>query len=256
MSGQAIEDKRVQFDFEASFSNGGGIQGQGFRLDIEGEDIGDAELAAYIIQDLRLLMVAEVRILNKHIITERHKRSAVKVQPGASLQRFLDLSHTIEDGMITYKGLPAPIICDYLSREKSKGIYEEGTSFQIGKIEMVTNTGTYLDCPFHRFEHGKDLSQITLEQCAGLDAITINAKGDRNCTFNGRHSCVGRRRVRGRICGGVCREHTGSHCAGCPQEFASVRLFRSREMIVTCHWVDPPKVNSGATAAQVSDNRQ
>ena len=99
----------------------------------------------------------------------------------------------------------------------------------------------------------------TIQQCGPrVDSqrmvLTINAKGDRNCTFNGRHSCVGRRRVRGRICGGVCREHTGSHCAGCPQEFASVRLFRSREMIVICHWVDPTKVNSDATTAQVSDN--
>jgi len=89
---------------------------------------------------------------------------------------LIDLSHTIFDGLITYKGLPAPIICDYLSRENSKQFYKDGTEFQIGKIEMVTNTGTYIDCPFHRFEHGKDLSQIALEQCAGLDAITINAK--------------------------------------------------------------------------------
>lgn len=89
---------------------------------------------------------------------------------------LIDLSHTVFDGLVTYKGLPAPIICDYLSRENSKQFYEEGTEFQIGKIEMVTNTGTYLDCPFHRFEHGKDLSQIALEQCAQLDAITINAK--------------------------------------------------------------------------------
>ena len=88
---------------------------------------------------------------------------------------LIDLSHTIFDGLITYKGLPAPIICDYLSRENSKQFYDAGTEFQIGKIEMVTNTGTYLDCPFHRFEHGKDLSQIALEQCAALDAITINA---------------------------------------------------------------------------------
>lgn len=88
---------------------------------------------------------------------------------------LIDLSHTIFDGLITYKGLPAPIICDYLSRENSKQFYEAGTEFQIGKIEMVTNTGTYLDCPFHRFEHGKDLSQIALEQCAALDAITVNA---------------------------------------------------------------------------------
>ncbi|MDR3697134.1 cyclase family protein [Mucilaginibacter sp.] len=93
------------------------------------------------------------------------------------MSTLIDLSHTIFDGLITYKGLPAPIICDYLSRENSKQFYEAGTEFQIGKIEMVTNTGTYLDCPFHRFEHGKDLSQIALEQCAALDAITINATG-------------------------------------------------------------------------------
>ena len=87
--------------------------------------------------------------------------------------KFIDLSHTIEDGMITYKGLPAPIVCDYLSRERSRTLYAAGTEFQIGKIEMVTNTGTYLDCPFHRYEHGKDLSQILPEQFADLDGIVI-----------------------------------------------------------------------------------
>ena len=66
--------------------------------------------------------------------------------------QFIDLSHTIFDGLITYKGLPAPVICDYLSRESSKAFYESGTEFQIGQINMVTNTGTYIDCPFHRFE--------------------------------------------------------------------------------------------------------
>ncbi|MCA1057683.1 cyclase [Rossellomorea aquimaris] len=67
-------DKRVQFDFEIDFTNGGGIQGQEFRLDIDGDDISDQELAAYIVEDMRLLMVGEVRILNKKIITEKHKR--------------------------------------------------------------------------------------------------------------------------------------------------------------------------------------
>jgi arylformamidase len=67
-------EKRVKFDFEIEFSNGGGLQGQGFRLDIPGDDISDAELADYIIKDMRLLMVKEVRILNKEIITEKHKR--------------------------------------------------------------------------------------------------------------------------------------------------------------------------------------
>lgn len=87
---------------------------------------------------------------------------------------LIDLSHTIEHGLITYKGLPAPVICDYLSRENSKKFYAEGTEFQIGKIEMVSNTGTYIDCPFHRFENGKDLSEVGLECFTDLDAIVIS----------------------------------------------------------------------------------
>lgn len=88
---------------------------------------------------------------------------------------FLDLSHTIESGMITYKGLPAPLICDYLSREQSRGLYDSGTEFQIGRIDMVANTGTYLDCPFHRYEDGHDLSELMLERCAQLEGIVIEA---------------------------------------------------------------------------------
>lgn len=94
------------------------------------------------------------------------------------MTRLLDLSHTIEDGLITYKGLPAPIICDYLSREASKQHYEEGTSFHIGMIEMCSNTGTYLDAPFHRYESGKDLSELDLEQLAGLAAVCVEVSQD------------------------------------------------------------------------------
>ena len=89
--------------------------------------------------------------------------------------RLIDLSHTIENGLITYKGLPAPIICDYLSREDSKKNYAEGTSFQIGKIEMVSNTGTYIDCPFHRFENGTDLNDTPLERFAELKGLVLHA---------------------------------------------------------------------------------
>jgi kynurenine formamidase len=88
---------------------------------------------------------------------------------------LIDLSHTVEHGMITYKGLPAPIICDYLSREASRARYAEGTEFQIGQIEMVANTGTYLDSPFHRYAHGKDLSQLALESLANLDCVVLRA---------------------------------------------------------------------------------
>lgn len=86
---------------------------------------------------------------------------------------FIDLSHTVEHGMITYKGLPAPIVCDYLSREASRERYAPGTEFQIGKIEMVANTGTYLDCPFHRYPDGDDLSQLKLQALADLDCVVV-----------------------------------------------------------------------------------
>ena len=89
--------------------------------------------------------------------------------------RLIDLSHTVEDGMITYKGLPAPIICDYLSRADSRARYAAGTEFQIGKIEMVANTGTYVDSPFHRYADGKDLSQLELESLANLDCVVVRA---------------------------------------------------------------------------------
>ena len=89
---------------------------------------------------------------------------------------LIDLSHTVEHGLITYKGLPAPIICDYLSREASRQRYAPGTEFQIGKIEMVANTGTYLDSPFHRYADGVDLAGLRLEQLAGLPAVKVNAR--------------------------------------------------------------------------------
>jgi kynurenine formamidase len=90
-------------------------------------------------------------------------------------KQFVDVSHTVEHGLITYKGLPAPLICDYLSREESRKHYAAGTEFHIGKIEMVANTGTYLDSPFHRYEDGRDLSQLALASLADLDGVVVSA---------------------------------------------------------------------------------
>ena len=92
-------------------------------------------------------------------------------------ERFVDLSHTVEHGLVTYKGLPAPLICDYLSREESRKHYAPGTEFHIGKIEMVANTGTYLDSPFHRYADGPDLSELPLSSLADLDGVVVNASG-------------------------------------------------------------------------------
>ena len=92
---------------------------------------------------------------------------------------LIDLSHTVEHGMITYKGLPAPVITDHMSREDSRKNYAPGTQFHIGKIEMVANTGTYLDSPFHRYEDGRDLSQLDLQLLANLDAVVIGNRDQR-----------------------------------------------------------------------------
>jgi arylformamidase len=88
---------------------------------------------------------------------------------------LVDVSHVVEHGMITYRGLPAPLVCDFLSREQSRSHYAPGTEFHIGKIEMVANTGTYLDARFHRYATGKDLSELSLERLANLDGIVISA---------------------------------------------------------------------------------
>jgi len=87
--------------------------------------------------------------------------------------RLIDVSHTVEHGMVTYKGLPAPLICDYLSRADSRSHYAPGTEFYIGQIEMVANTGTYVDSPFHRFADGPDLADLPLASLANLDAVVV-----------------------------------------------------------------------------------
>lgn len=89
------------------------------------------------------------------------------------MKNIIDLSHSVEQGVITYKGLPPPHISDYLSREESKRHYNGETSFHIGKIEMVANTGTYIDSPFHRYKYGKDLSELPLESVADLEGVVF-----------------------------------------------------------------------------------
>lgn len=95
------------------------------------------------------------------------------------MSRLVDLSHRIEHGTITYKGLPAPHICDFWTREQSAALYDDGASFQIGRIDMVANTGTYLDTPFHRYADGADLADLQLEQLVALPGL--RARSDRQC---------------------------------------------------------------------------
>lgn len=93
--------------------------------------------------------------------------------------RFIDLSHPIEHGMETFKGLPGPAICDYWTREGSAANYEDGSTFQIGRIDMVANTGTYVDAPFHRYADGCDLARLPLASLADLDGVVVSHPSER-----------------------------------------------------------------------------
>ena len=93
------------------------------------------------------------------------------------MSRLIDISHAIEAGMITYPGLPGPVITDHLSRVDARSHYEPGTEFLIGRIDMIGNTGTYLDTPFHRYEDGYDLADLPLEDVADLPGVCIEAVG-------------------------------------------------------------------------------
>jgi arylformamidase len=175
-----VTERRVVFDFEIDFANGGGLSGREFRLDIEGDDIDDRSLADLIVRDLRLLMVGAVRIRNKRVVQEAHRRPAIGHGPerrARAARRLIDLSHVVEHGMTTYKGLPGPVISDHLTREASRAHYAPGTEFHIGRIEMVANTGTYVDAPFHRFADGADLSGLALESLADLEGVVVRVAG-------------------------------------------------------------------------------
>ena len=91
--------------------------------------------------------------------------------------RLVDLSHVVEDGMVTYQGLPAPVVSDFLTREASRQRYASGTEFHIGRIDLVANTGTYVDSPFHRFANGADLAELPLESLADLPAVVVRVTG-------------------------------------------------------------------------------
>src|SRR4051812_25924449 len=93
------------------------------------------------------------------------------------MPRLVDLSHVVQDGMITYPGLPGPVITDHLSREASRERYAPGTEFQIGRIDMVANTGTYLDAPSHRWADGVDLAGLSLESLALLPGAIVSHEG-------------------------------------------------------------------------------
>lgn len=166
-----MSEQRVVFDFDIRFSNGGSLHGEDFRLDLDGDEISDADLGTQLVDDLNLLMVGEVEISRKRYVSEPHKRA----KAGGATSGLVDLSHPIRDGEVTYPGLPAPVIRTHLSREQSRANYSEGTEFQIGGIDMVANTGTYVDAPFHRYPEGGDIASLPLSRLVGVPGVVVDA---------------------------------------------------------------------------------
>ncbi|GID96390.1 cyclase family protein [Amorphoplanes digitatis] len=166
---------RAEFDATVTFSNGGGLQAQGFRVDVPSADTTEAEISALFLAACRLLLVDTVALSGVRIFADPHLGTpGGPSEPG---RRWIELSHVISAGMTTYPGLPGPEITPHLTREASRGVYAPGTEFAIDRITMVGNTGTYLDSPFHRYGDGTDLAGIPLERLVDLPAVVVRTIG-------------------------------------------------------------------------------
>jgi kynurenine formamidase len=168
-----VSDHRAHFDFEIRFANGGDLTGREFRLDLPSADLDEAAIGRLLIAHLGLALVDTVELHGLRIVEEPHRGSrgvdAAPPSAGAAT-RVVDLSHRIRAGLITYPGLPAPVIEPHLTRADSRARYAPGTEFAMDVITMIGNTGTYLDSPFHRYADGSDLAGLDLATLVGLRA--------------------------------------------------------------------------------------
>ncbi|MFC6354572.1 cyclase family protein [Luethyella okanaganae] len=192
-----MTEYRAHFDAEVTFVNGGGLSTHGFRLDVPAADVSPQRLAELFVRHLGLALVEDVALSNVEFVRERHRGSrgmslgellteAIAANPNAESlgaaggaggagdretgSRFVELSHVIREGLVTYPGLPVPVFTSHLTREESRSRYAAGTEFAMDLITMIGNTGTYLDSPFHRYAGGADLAGLALDTLVGLRA--------------------------------------------------------------------------------------
>jgi arylformamidase len=169
---------RAEFDAEVTFLNGGGLQAQGFKLDVPDPEITEDQLASLFVRQLGLLMTERVTLRAVRVVQEPHKglrghHEAPGLAPPGPPGRLVERSHPITAGMTTYPGLPGPGITPYLTREASRDLYAPGTEFAIDPITMLGNTGTYLDSPYHRYAGGADLADVPLATLVDLPAVVV-----------------------------------------------------------------------------------
>ncbi|MBO0981714.1 cyclase family protein [Microbacterium sp. SD291] len=172
----ATAEYRARFDFTISFANGGGISGDGFRLDLPRPDLTAEEVGLLLVRHLGLALVEKVELREFQVIEEAHRGSRGVGLPAERAERVIDLSHTIEAGLVTYPGLPAPTIVPHLTRADSRSRYAPGTEFAMDIITMIGNTGTYLDAPYHRYADGGDLASLELSSLVGLPAEVFHLR--------------------------------------------------------------------------------
>lgn len=175
-----MTEYRAVFDAEIDFVNGGGLQAQGFRLDLPSADLTESQIGELLVRHLGLALVGRVELSRLEIVEEAHKGSrgvgsagaeaAASAVPTATRGELVDLSHPIRAGLVTYPGIPAPAITPHLTREASRDHYAPGTEFAIDVITMAGNTGTYLDSPYHRYAEGGDLASLDLATLVGVRA--------------------------------------------------------------------------------------
>lgn len=166
-----MTEYRAHFDFVIEFANGGELRGTGFRLDLPVGNLSGDGIARLLVAHLGVALAEEVHLSSLRIVEEPHRGSrGVEAAAQAPGTRVIDLSHPIRAGLVTYPGLPAPVITPYLTRQDSREKYAPGTEFAMDLITMIGNTGTYLDSPFHRFGDGADLAGLDLSTLVGLRA--------------------------------------------------------------------------------------
>lgn len=181
-----MPDHRAHFDFEIRFANAGSLTGQGFRLDLPSADLDEASVGRLLVHHLGLALVDTVELSDLRIVEEPHRGSRGVEPPAVNRDsRIVDLSHPIRAGLITYPGLPAPVITPHLTRSESRAKYAPGTEFAMDVITMIGNTGTYLDSPFHRYADGSDLAGLELASLVGLRAEVFHLEDAWDVTRRG-----------------------------------------------------------------------
>ncbi|MEU4238724.1 cyclase family protein [Actinoplanes sp. NPDC026619] len=176
MSGAAVLLYRAELDADITLSNGGRLTARSLPVSVPHADVTHPEIAACVVAALGLRAVERVDLTSVRIFAEAAETTTTKSQPRIA---YAELSHVIESGMTTYPGLPVPVITSHLTWEESRPNYAEGTEFSFDRIEMVGQTGTYLDSPRHRYSDGADLAGLPLGRLADLPAVVVRVAGDR-----------------------------------------------------------------------------